>query len=384
MNRRDFLRLSTAGAIGIGVGGAGQVCGLDGQPGSLASQGSLEKTSTGTQAESSPSEALQPLWKKLPRWRGFNLLEKFMLPSGNKPFVQEDFQWMADWGFDFVRLPMDYRCWTDPKNPYQLVEKTLAEIDQAVEWGGKYGVHVCLNFHRAPGYTVAQPPEKLNLWKDEEAQKQFDFHWAQFARRYRGIPPQRVSFNLVNEPAGVSAEDHAKVVRRVVAAIRKEDPNRLIIADGRQWGREPLFELADLEIAQSTRGYDPMELTHYKASWVGGEKWPEPTWPLQRGRERIDREWLKKDRIEPWKKLADSGVGVHVGEWGAFNKTPHSVVLRWMHDCLTLWKEAGWGWALWNFRGSIGILDSQRTDIAYEDFHGHQLDRKMLDLLREF
>ena len=51
-------------------------------------------------------------------------------------------------------------------------------------------------------------------------------------------------------------------------------------------------------------------------------------------------------------------------------------------DFLDLWREAGWGWALWNFRGSFGILDSGRTDVAYEDFHGHKLDRKMLDLLR--
>ena len=69
---------------------------------------------------------------------------------------------------------------------------------------------------------------------------------------------------------------------------------------------------------------------------------------------------------------------------GLENKTPHDVVLRWMRDFLTLWHEAGWGWALWNFRGSFGILDSGRSDITYEDFRGHKLDRKMLDLLREF
>lgn len=30
--------------------------------------------------------------EKLPRWRGFNLLEKFMLGSGRKPFVEDDFR----------------------------------------------------------------------------------------------------------------------------------------------------------------------------------------------------------------------------------------------------------------------------------------------------
>jgi len=280
---------------------------------------------------------------------------------------------------------MDYRCWTDPKDPYKTDGKVLAEIDQAVEFGGKHKVHVCLNLHRAPGYTVASPPEKLHLWTDEEAQGQFDLQWSGFARRYKGVPSERLSFNLVNEPDDkVAAAAYAKVVRRVVAAIRQEDPRRLVLADGLSWGRVPLEELADLGIAQSTRGYDPHPLTHYQASWAGGEKFPMPTWPLKQGSEVLDKQWLRRQRIEPWKKLEARGVGVHVGEWGAYNKTPHAVVLAWMRDCLELWKEAGWGWALWNLRGSFGVLDSERTDVAYEDFRGHKLDRKMLDLLRVF
>ncbi|MBT7098878.1 twin-arginine translocation signal domain-containing protein, partial [Candidatus Poribacteria bacterium] len=42
---------------------------------------------------------------KLPRWRGFNLLEKFTHWE-NKPFVESDFLMMKEWGFDFVRLPL--------------------------------------------------------------------------------------------------------------------------------------------------------------------------------------------------------------------------------------------------------------------------------------
>ena len=86
--------------------------------------------------------------------------------------------------------------------------------------------------------------------------------------------------------------------------------------------------------------------------------------------------------IQPWKQLEEKGVGIHVGEWGAYNRTPHKVVLAWMRDCLSLWKDAGWGWALWNLRGSFGVLDSQRADVEYEDFRGHKLDRQMLDLLQ--
>jgi len=40
------------------------------------------------------------------------------------------------------------------------------------------------------------------------------------------------------------------------------------------------------------------------------------------------------------------------------------------------------GFALWNFRGDFGILNSGRVDVDYEDWHGHKLDRKLLDLIR--
>ena len=49
--------------------------------------------------------------EKLPRWRGFNLLEKFYRTSERKPFLAEDFRLISKLGFNFVRLPMDYRIW---------------------------------------------------------------------------------------------------------------------------------------------------------------------------------------------------------------------------------------------------------------------------------
>ncbi|MBL9178768.1 MAG: hypothetical protein JNM65_11960 [Verrucomicrobiaceae bacterium] len=41
-----------------------------------------------------------------------------------------------------------------------------------------------------------------------------------------------LSFNLFNEPAGVSEENYLAVVREVVAAIRAEDAGRLVPCDG--------------------------------------------------------------------------------------------------------------------------------------------------------
>lgn len=320
---------------------------------------------------------------KLPRWRGFNLLEKFT-ERMNSPFRESDFAMMKEWGFDFVRLPLSYWCWSKPDDWKNFDERVLKEIDGAVEFGRQYGIHVNINFHRGPGYCVNPPAEPFDLWSDETALEACSYHWATFAERYRGVPNERVSFDLLNEPANISAATYRRVVERLVGAIREKDPNRLIIADGLQWGRKPVPELADLNIGQSTRGYDPMQISHFKASWIrGSDMWAIPTWPLRLSDTDVwDRERLVRERIEPWKALEAQGVGVHVGEWGAFQHTPHDVVLAWMKDSLELWEAAGWGWAMWNFRGSFGVLDSGRSDVAYESYQGHQLDRKMLELVR--
>jgi len=402
IDRRDFIKKSIAASV-LGTVGIG--C--------------ADKRNTEQQGEVSHVDDIHAA--SIPRWRGFNLLEKFIVTSMNDPFREADFEMMAELGFDFVRLPMSYWCWSDPNNWKELRENHLKEIDQAVEFGKQYGIHVSLNFHRAPGYSVDRSAEEpFNLWTDEEAQEAFDYHWRHFAERYKGLPNRQVSFNLVNEPATltikrlepVPVELHDKVMRRVVKAIRDVDPDRLIIADGLWWSREPMPTLADLDVVQSTRGYEPSHITHYLASWVDGAMdWPEPTWPLK-PLEKTELRWatdvmnqhyldnlkkwgvsweqpwdaerIRRQMIDPWKKLEEMGVSVHVGEFGAYNKTPHKVVLAWLRELMSQWKEAGWGWAMWNFRGGFGILDSGREDVKYEDFKGHKLDREMLEILKEF
>jgi endoglucanase len=317
----------------------------------------------------------------LPRWRGFNLLEKFN--ARNDRFREQDFAWIAQWGFNFVRLPMDYRVWTEENDWTRFREATLVQIDEAVELGQRHGVHVQLNFHRAPGYTVAQPPEPKSLWTDEEAQRVCALHWAHFAKRYQGIPNTRVSFNLFNEPATVDPAAHRRVVERVATAIREQDADRLIVCDGRDYGKTPPAELLGLKVATSTRGYEPFRLTHYRASWVNGaDQWPEPSYPLPSGNMTWNRATMRERLVVPWQEFAQRGVGVMVGEFGCHNRSPHGAVLSWLRDVMALWQEAGWGWALWNLRGSFGIVNSGRVDVAYEEWQGQKLDRAMLEILQ--
>ncbi|HEX2711667.1 MAG TPA: cellulase family glycosylhydrolase [Candidatus Acidoferrales bacterium] len=338
----------------------------------------------------------------IPRWRGFNLQGRFATPEkphSGRAYEEFDFASMAEWGFDFARLPLSYWVWGSRDDWSFIREEPLREIDRAIDLGRQYGIHINLNFHRIPGYCIngrELEPADLFSGKTAERDKALEaavFHWKAFARRYRGIPNRRLSFDLINEPPkmksyeGYLEERYVEIVRTLVTAIREVDPNRLIFADGMNIGQAPVLGIIDLGLVQSTRGYLPKAVSHYTANWVPKdefETFQPPTWPLKDDQGQIwDRARLKRESIDRYKPITDKGVQVHVGEWGVFNKTPHGVALAWMEDWLALWKEVGWGFALWNLRGSFGVLDGERQDVEYEDFKGHKLDRKMLELLKK-
>ena len=338
---------------------------------------------------------------KLPKWKGFNLLDFFSPnPAQSRPATPEDhFKWMSDWGFDFVRIPMAYPTYLDidrtknitPEEVYKIDAKRVDKIDELVTMAHKYNLHVSLNLHRAPGYCInAGFYEPYNLWKDEEAQKAFYFHWELWAKRYKELSSKKISFDLVNEPAmredmndqhsrsgPVPGVVYRKVAKAAAEAIRKHNPNHLVIADGNNVGNTVIQEITDLDIAQSCRGYFPHAISHYKAPWANKEpdKLPEPKWPGQVGAQNLSRTMLE-NYYKPWIAAVDKGVGVHCGECGCWNKTPHAVFLAWFNDVLDILSKSGIGFAIWEFRGDFGVLNSRREDVQYEDWHGQKLDRR--------
>jgi endoglucanase len=357
MNRRQFLQASTAVAAGA-----------------------LSLPAILTQAEPATMPATAPA-NSLPLWRGFNLLEMFVADHV-RDFKESDFAMLADWGFNFVRLPLSYLCWSSHLDWTEIRDGPLSNLDQAVKFGQAHRIHVNLNLHRLPGYCVNPPKEPASIWTDDAALDAAAGQWSGLAKRYKDVPSSALSFDLINEPGDLHVDVYVKVVTRLVEAIRAVSPDRLIIADGLKWGQAAVPELASLNIGQSTRGYSPVQVSHYKASWMpGSDKYAMPTWPLNLAKETWDKNRLRLNQ-QPWLKLQQQGVGVHVGEWGAYNKTPHDVVLAWMQDNLTLWKSNNWGWSLWNLYGSFGVMDSDRTDVTYESYKGHHLDKAMLELLR--
>lgn len=317
------------------------------------------------------------------QWKGFNLTAKF--GTSNHSFNEDDFKNIANLGFTYIRLPIDYRSYIVGNDWNTFNEESLKDIDQAIALGEKYNLHITINLHRAPGYCISPPAEKMSLWTEKIALDAFCDHWRMFAKRYNEIPPQRLSFNLLNEPRGATPEQYLAVFTAALGAIHEIDPDRQLIIDGMEVGSIPFKDFVNLDyVIQSTRGYHPGAVSHYMASWWEGSRGlPEPVWPLPLTDDTNKIQTLE-EYFAPWKEIQEQGVSIFVGECGCFNKTPHKVALDWMRSWLQIYREHNVGWALWNFQGAFGILDSKREDVTYEDWNGHKLDRAMLDLLQEY
>lgn len=343
----------------------------------------------------------------LPRWRGFNLIEiaETTLGYPDRTFddfamdiPEDDFRWIADWGFNFVRVCLNYRLWTKREALVSATEEGLAKVDRIVDLGRKYGIHVSLDMHRGPGKWEVPPREpSLNLWKDQEAVDALAYHWAILAARYKGISSDQLSFDLLNEPERVGGAEgltlpwFEKWASTTVEAIRDRDPDRLIVIEGPRWARDYVAALDDLGLVWSFHCWDPVSLSHYDSDLGKGLSWPPPAWPMTRPAEgwprnddydqTFDKIGLRK-HLQPWFDVAGRGIPVHCGETGGYYKVPHAVFLAWFGDFLDLLQEHNIGFGLFALHGVFGLLNPLRDDIALADWHGHKLDVALLKLLQ--
>lgn len=323
----------------------------------------------------------------MPRY-GFNFQWMFYY-QGQPPAEPDEraLDFMAAHQLDFVRVPTDYNFWTKDFNYFEPDETVFAYMDRYLAACRARGFQLSLNLHRAPGYCINRNDlEKHNLWTDQIAQDAFVFLWETFATRYKGIPNDFISFDLVNEPAsvgeyGLTRENHAALVRRTVAAIRAIDPDREVAIDGLGGGHLAMPELADLGVIHSGRGYQPMPVSHWGASWWTG--WQAADGPIYPGVVWDGKAWDKAtmhDHYAPWRAVAARGVQVHIGEFGCYNQTPNEVALRWFRDLLSLYQQVGWGYSLWNFEGPFGLVEHGRAGARYELINGYKVDRELLDM----
>ncbi|MFM9873881.1 MAG: glycoside hydrolase family 5 protein [Fimbriimonadaceae bacterium] len=318
-----------------------------------------------------------------------------------------NFQWLIDWepnaqpkepdlkaldflakhGFNYVRIPTNYWFWVnnfDYENPN---EQVFEHIDRYLAACQERDLHMSLNMHRVPGYCINQPEiEKHNLWTDHEPQDALVNFWQTWAERYKSVSNDDLSFDLINEPPhegerGFNRDIHQKIIRRTVGAIREASPDRTIVINGIAGGHLAIPELIDLNVVHSGRGYQPMTVSHYKASWwAPAMAFDEPIYPGSIWEDRIWQRDTFDEFFQPWRDVAAQGVQVHIGECGCYDKTPEPVAKRWMTHMFEFFRSQGWGYGLWNFVGPFGIIGHAR-DAKFEEMDGYLVDRELLEIL---
>jgi endoglucanase len=170
------------------------------------------------------------------------------------------------------------------------------------------------------------------------------------------------------------------LVGRCAKVVRGLEPERRLVIGSNMWQSYDTMEAlkvpaGDRLIILSFHYYHPMVLTHYTAGWtkVGEYKGPvnypgrlvpeqelkaQPA-DLQKamGPERIvfDRSTIASMVARPVKVAQALGLPLYCGEWGAIDKAPMELRVRWYRDMRSVLEENQVGWATWDFQGGFGL-----------------------------
>ena len=150
-----------------------------------------------------------------------------------------DFETIASWGFNSIRLPFNYRMLSPEDQPGVFLEEGFQLIDQVVKWCEKYNLYLILDMHCAPGGQSSSNISdsdgiEARLWTEPANQHRTVEIWKKIAERYAD---EKIiaGYDLINEtvlPPGHSNSEMRVLFIRVTNEIRKVDPNHIIFIEG--------------------------------------------------------------------------------------------------------------------------------------------------------
>ncbi len=303
-------------------------------------------------------------------------------------FIREkDIEQIASWGFDHIRLPVDYEVLEKDDQPFTYIEKGFSYLDNAVAWCRKYGISVLIDLHSAPGFKFSNY-EKSTLFSDRTLQDRYIKLWETIAKRYKN--ETHIAFDLLNEIVLPSSDPWNSLATECVSAIRAISPDRLLIIGGNNYNS--IFELTNItihddpNIAYTFHFYEPILFTHQKAGWMPYLVHYNQTLNYPGAFDNLDRlisdvenqkigniaqfdvkRYLSKDlnrelMIEDVQPALDfitnTGRKLYCGEYGVIESAPMPSRVNWTRDAVQLFEKHRIGRAYWTYKGmDFGILD---------------------------
>jgi len=289
---------------------------------------------------------------------------------------EADFERMASWGFNVVRVPIGW-AYIEPK-PGVIDENYLKHLDQVVGWAKRHGLYVVLDMHQwrwsrryggcgMPDWLVpgakSYAEASVAFFTNRTLWERFAGVWRLLAERYRD-EPAIAAYDILNEPVPkydlVPKSEFLRLVEEfyeyVISEIRRVD-SRHIVMYMPVWG-------GNLNAAPRISGPNVVLTVHY---YVGG------TWDGRTGYERVGPDDLRR-AVEMAVQLAeDRGVPLWVGEFGVGSAAYRA--RDWVRDAVRFFDEHGLGYAWWTYwrdEGGFGLL---RRDGSEKEHIVSVLDR---------
>ncbi|HEX4004955.1 MAG TPA: cellulase family glycosylhydrolase [Acidobacteriaceae bacterium] len=280
-------------------------------------------------------------------------------------------------GFDHCRLSID----AGPLQSWHRAGKEtpfMEELDKTVHTMLDDHLSVIIDIHPTSEY-------KAELFQGEAGVGSFVSLWHALAAHYAPFDPDRVFFEIMNEPEQNDPYRWHGIEAVVADAIRRAAPQNTIIASGAHWsGLQDLMvlePLADPNVIYTFHDYDPFPFTHQGATWAGSEVMPERAIPYPStpeniapklsqepslagqlfldtyGEDRWDAQRVE-NTIEFAARWSDlHHVPVYCGEFGVFRDyAPPAMRGQWIHDMRVAMEKNHIGWAMWDYQGGFSVV----------------------------
>ena len=301
-----------------------------------------------------------------------------------------DIALMAKLGFDNVRLSID------PVPLEQSINHEggpngdfLSRLDRAVDAMLANGLAVQIDIH-------PEEPYKQQVKNSNQGAERFTMLWRRLAAHYASRDPERVFFEIMNEPEVSDPFRWAGIQAAAAAAIREAAPKNTIIATGPNYSdiADLLTQrpLSDGNVIYTFHYYDPHTFTHQGAGW--GVPWwiythgiPYPAddtsmsevlkqVPDPADRFALEHYWLDHwdahrirleiDAAAAWGKT--NNVPLICNEFGAYRHvTAAQSRMNWIHDVRTALEADSIGWTMWDYRGGFGVVWKENGQPAKVD-----------------
>ncbi len=330
--------------------------------------------------------------------RGINLSHWLSQDFGwfdRDQFITEnDLRYIASLGYDHVRLPIDEKeIWHEDGS---LNESAIAHLHNGIQWAIKYDLGVIVDMHviRSHHFNAANEGGTNTLWDDPAEQEKFFDLWRQLSAEISQYPVNKVAYEIMNEPVAEDPEDWNKLVEKALTAIRKLEPNRVIVIGSNRWQipqTVPLLKIpeGDKNIILSTHTYVPFLLTHYTASWTpmkfyrGEVNYPGPTiseeeYLKMKGMKDGDLGFVIDSVLDDWgperfyqelkpaiDRAEELGLQLYCGEFGCMPTVKEEDRLAYYRDIVSTFEAHGMAWANWEYKGDFGIFEWFYDPLSY-------------------